>query len=384
MTDSSAGMTDLDGMSDGYKLHVNHGLDMFDQILPLDMVEDKDSLYARVVRDVLAFHHERWDGSGYPNGMIASEIPLSARICAVCSQFETLTTSSFERDKMTTEAAAEETSGRTATYFDPQVVEALNNSIDRINEFFDNGKVAKATVGNSSVRPIEQLYRLMYDYSNHLPYGYDTDIRLNDSELGVVSSKVFIPVAEKSNKINELVKWSVEEACNTIVHLKERNRFSGEFFLFMSVKSLLKKNFAGNLVRIVQKSGVETNEICFVISENIFSFNIDRVSEALSELHDLGFKLAIGGFGSESVNLSTLQRLEVDYIILNSDFVSDILTSVRAKKIVSSVIELGGKLDITIIADGIVNKQQAKELFNMGCNIMCGTYYGRYTAVTVM
>ncbi len=206
LTDQSAGMTDLDGMSDGYKTHVALGLDMFDKAVDISKLEGKDAFYLQTIRDVLAYHHERWDGTGYPNGMIASEIPLAARICAVCSQFETLTTSSFERDKMTTEGAAEDITGRTATYFDPQVVEALNSSIDTINEIFDNGTVAKATVGNNTVRPIEQLYRLVYDYSNHVPYGYDTDIRLNDPELGVVSSRVFIPIAEKSSKINELVK----------------------------------------------------------------------------------------------------------------------------------------------------------------------------------
>ncbi len=384
LTDMSAGNTDLDGLSDGYKSHVTHGVELFDEIGDIPKVDNNSAFRLRVIRDVLSYHHERWDGTGYPHGLIASEIPLAARICAVCNQFETLTTSSFERDKMTTEGAVEEIAGRTATYFDPRVVEALNNSIDKINEVFDNGMVAKATVGNSSVRPIEQLYRLVYDYSNHMPYGYDTDIRLNDNELGVVSSKIFVPIAEKSAKINELVKWSVEEACNTIRHLKGRKRFSGEFFIFLSVKSLLKKNFNDNLARIVRKNDIDPSEICFVISENIFTFNIDRVSEALFELHELGFKLAIGGFGSESVNLSTLQKLEVDYIFLNSAFVADILTSVRARKIVASVIELGSKLDITVIADGVVDKQQAKELFNMGCNIMCGTYYGRYTAVTVI
>lgn len=384
LPDSFDGPTDLDGMTDSYKNHIALGTDIFDQIIDFNQLEGKDLFYWQVLRDVLAFHHERWDGTGYPNGAIALEIPLAARICAVISQFETLTTASFDRDKMTTEAAAEEIAKHAATYFDPEVVDALTKSVDKINEVLENGAVVRATTGSSSVRAIEQLYRPVFDYGNHLPYGYDTDIRLNDPKLGVISSGVFISIAEKSAKINELIKWAVEEACNTILYLKKRHRFTGEFFMFLSVKSLLKKNFSDNVARIVHKCSVETNEICFVISENIFSFHTERVADALFELHELGFKIALGNFGSESINLSALQRLEVDYIFLNPEFVSDVLTSVRAKKIVSSVIELGNKLDITIIADGVVNKEQAKELFNMGCNIMCGSYYGRFTAVTVI
>lgn len=384
LADGFDGPTDLDGMSDSYKDHVKLGLEAFDEAFDLSQLSGKDALMWKTCRDVLAYHHERWDGTGYPNGMISSDIPLSAQICALCNYFETLTTSSQERDKMTSEAAAEEITRRTGTYFDPELVSALNRSVDKINEVLENGTVAKATAGKSSVRAIEQLYRLVYDYGNHMPYGYDTDIRLNDAELGVVSSRIFIPIAERSSKINELVKWSVEEACQTIAHLKKKGRFTGEFFVPLSVKSLLKKNFNTNIAKIVEKNGTDAGEICFVLSENLFSFNIDKAAEALSELHNMGFKLAVGGFGSESVNLAVLQKLELDYLMLNSEFVADILVSAKAKKVVASVIDLGNKLDIIVIADGVVSKQQAKELYAMGCNIMCGTYYGRYTAVSII
>ncbi len=384
LPDAFEGPTDLDGMTDDYKAHVGLGLDVFDNAFNLTELDGKAAFDWQILRDILAFHHERWDGSGYPNGLLATEIPLSARVCAVCNYFENLTTATEDRDKMTTEAAADEISRRSNTYFDPAVVDAFISIIDKINEIFENGTVAKATSGNGSVRAIEQLYRTVYDYGNHLQYGYYTDIRLNDAELGVISSRIFLPIAEKSAKINEIVKWSVEETCHTILYMKQRKRFTGEFFVPLSVKSLLKKNFTDNIARIVDKNGVEASELCLVISENVFSFNLDRIAEALNELHELGFKLAIGGFGSESVNLTALQKLDVDYVILNSEFVSDILVSAKAKKIVASVVDLANKLDLTVIADGVADKQQAKELYAMGCNIMCGPYYGRYTAAAII
>ncbi len=384
LTDSSAGSTDLDGMSDGYKSHVQLGLDLFDKTVPLSELEDSAAFYWQVLRDTIRCHHERWDGTGYPNSLVGGELPLAARICAVCNEFETLTTSSIDRDKMTTEAAAEEITKRSDTYFDPRVVEALNKSIDKINAYLENGTIAKVTSGKASVRSIEQLYRSVFDYSNRVSYGFDTDIRLNDSELGVVASKIFVPVAEKSSKINELVKWSVEEACNTVLHLKKRNRFTGIFFVPMSVKSLLKKNFVSNVARIVAEKGIEPHELCFTIPENMFTLETSRLAEAVNSLRELGFTVAVGGFGSEYSNLSVLQNLEVDYIFLNPEFVTDILTSIRAKKVVASVIDLANKLDIMVIADGVTEKQQAEELFIMGCNLMCGPRFGRYMAVSII
>ncbi len=384
LTDSSAGQTDLDGMSDGYKSHVDLGLELFDSTVDLEQLSESSEFYWHTMRDVLAYHHERWDGTGYPLGTVAGDIPLSARICAVCNEFETLTTASMERDKMTTEAAAEEIAKRSDTYFDPLVVDALNKSVDKINAVLENGTLAKVTVGKTSVRSIEQLYRVINDYANHVSYGYQTDIRLNDSQLGVVKSQVFIPVAEKSSKINELVKWSVEEACDTISSLKKRNRFTGVFFVPMSVKSLLKKNFVENVTRIVNSKGVPAEEICFVVPENMFTFDIHKISEAVDKLRQNGFAVAVGGFGSEYSNLSLLQNLEVDYIFLNPDFVENVLESIRAKKVVESVVKLANKLDIMVVADGVTTKEQAEALYIMGCNLMCGPRFGRFTAVSII
>ncbi len=379
-----SGPTDLDGLSQDFKQHVPLGVKLFDEMFDFAQMEPKDVAQWQVLRDILQFHHEKWDGTGYPDGAKEQNIPLSARICAVCNQLEYLTATSPERDKMTMEGAADEIARRAGKDFDPFVVEALKACVDNINEILENGTVAKASTGDTAVRAIEQLYRVVYDHDNHAPFGYDTDFRLNDIELGVVPGKTVIPVAEKCSKINDIIKWSVEEACNTILLMKKRNRYTGEFFLFLSVKSLLQANFIENVLRIVTKSGVNPQEICFVISENIMSYNVDTLSKSVFKLHDVGFKLAIGNFGGESVNLSVLQKLDVEYIFLNPEFVTDILVSSRAKQIVETVIDLGNKLSITVIADGVVSKQQAKELYTMGCNYMCGSYFGRYIAVNII
>ncbi len=383
LKDAFDGTTDLDGMSDSFKAHVELGLNIFDKAIKPYVLNEEERLYWQVTSDVLRYHHERWDGTGYPGGVVGTDIPLSARICAVCNLLENLTTSNADRDKMTNENAAEEISRYADTYFDPLVIKALNKSVDKINETLENGAVAKATAGNSTVRSIEQLYRPVYNYGDHAQYGFDTDIRLNDVELGVVPSRSFLPIAERSDKINELAKWSLEEACNAISYLKTRRRFSGELFVFLSVKSLTKKNFIDNIHRLVTKLGVEPCEICLRLSENIFSYNIDTVAEAIRALGGLGFKLALGG-GEDMFNLSVLQKLEVDYMFLSPELCADILVSTRAKNIVGSLIELANKLNITVIADGVANRQQAKELYSMGAEIMCGPHYGRFTAVNII
>jgi diguanylate cyclase (GGDEF)-like protein len=69
--------------------------------------------------------HEHWDGSGYPDGLASSEIPLGARIIAVCDSFDAMTSPRPHAEPMTTQAAIRELVRCAGTQFDPEVVDAF-------------------------------------------------------------------------------------------------------------------------------------------------------------------------------------------------------------------------------------------------------------------
>ncbi len=70
-------------------------------------------------------HHERWDGDGYPDGLAGDQIPLPARILAVCDAFDAMTHERPFRRAMTRHAALQEIDLNMGTQFDPRVAEAL-------------------------------------------------------------------------------------------------------------------------------------------------------------------------------------------------------------------------------------------------------------------
>jgi cyclic di-GMP phosphodiesterase len=75
----------------------------------------------RVVRS----HHERWDGSGYPDGRVREEIPLPARIFAVADALDAMTSDRPYRRALPWEHAAEEIAAQSGRQFDPAVVDAF-------------------------------------------------------------------------------------------------------------------------------------------------------------------------------------------------------------------------------------------------------------------
>jgi response regulator RpfG family c-di-GMP phosphodiesterase len=74
---------------------------------------------------VVRSHHERWDGTGYPDGLAAEAIPLGARIFAVADALDAMTNDRPYRDKMSWDRACRELHQGAGTHFDPTVIDAL-------------------------------------------------------------------------------------------------------------------------------------------------------------------------------------------------------------------------------------------------------------------
>jgi putative nucleotidyltransferase with HDIG domain len=76
---------------------------------------------------VIRYHHERWDGSGYPMGLKGDDIPVQARIFAVADVFDALTSSRTYRKKSLPDEAVQYLKEQAGYLFDPAIVEALSN-----------------------------------------------------------------------------------------------------------------------------------------------------------------------------------------------------------------------------------------------------------------
>lgn len=75
--------------------------------------------------DIIRFHHERFDGAGYPGGLAGDDIPLPARIFAVVDAYDALTSDRPYRKAFPSERAVEEIARGSGTHFDPDIVEAF-------------------------------------------------------------------------------------------------------------------------------------------------------------------------------------------------------------------------------------------------------------------
>jgi ribonuclease P protein subunit RPR2 len=84
--------------------------------------------------EVVRSHHERWDGTGYPDGLAGEDIPLAARVFAVADVLDALTTDRPYRPATSLRDAREMIASESGKHFDPRVVEAFNSIDDRVFE----------------------------------------------------------------------------------------------------------------------------------------------------------------------------------------------------------------------------------------------------------
>jgi putative two-component system response regulator len=99
------------------------------------MIEEICPEMPQIYRDVIAFHHEWWNGTGYPGQRGNTEIPVAARITGIADCFDALTHSRPWRNPVTTGKALQQIARLSSLQFDPAVYQALH---DEISEFEDN------------------------------------------------------------------------------------------------------------------------------------------------------------------------------------------------------------------------------------------------------
>lgn len=90
-----------------------------------DILDKSSSALIQLAHSVALYHHERWDGSGYPAGISGDAIPIEARIVAVADVYDALTNKRPYKEAWSVEAAIAEIETQSGKHFDPQVVAAL-------------------------------------------------------------------------------------------------------------------------------------------------------------------------------------------------------------------------------------------------------------------
>lgn len=103
------------------------------------------------IGEIVRSCHERWDGTGYPDGLVGTDIPLAARIVFACDAYNAMTTDRVYRRALSNEQAIAELTGNSEAQFDPQVVAALLEVIEEGEPVVATGDEIRAILSQNGL-----------------------------------------------------------------------------------------------------------------------------------------------------------------------------------------------------------------------------------------
>jgi diguanylate cyclase (GGDEF)-like protein len=209
--------------------------------------------------------------------------------------------------------------------------------------------------------------------------GFEALLRWNHPERGLIPPQQFIPVAEETGLILPLGAWILREACRSLRGWQELDPKWENLFVTvnLSLRQIYNPGLEELIAQVVAESSLEPSHLHLEITENALIEHPAQVTSILLRLKRRGFRVAIDDFGTGYSSLSVLQSLPVDILKMDRLFVAKMNTSEKARKIVASIVGLGHALDHDVIAEGIENERQLRELRILRCHLGQGNYFSK-------
>lgn len=207
--------------------------------------------------------------------------------------------------------------------------------------------------------------------------GVEALIRWNDPDRGLVPPLEFIPFAEETGLILPISHWVLETACRQIVTWQIAGQRPIKMALNLSARQFQDPGFVSQVETILEQTGVDPKWIELEITESMLMENMRDMLPVLHELKALGVSLAIDDFGTGYSSLAYLKEMPIDVLKVDRAFVKDLPHGRNDCAITRTIIVLAQQLDLSVVAEGIEQPEQAQFLTESGCDIGQGFLYSR-------
>ena len=207
--------------------------------------------------------------------------------------------------------------------------------------------------------------------------GMEALVRWQHPELGLIYPDRFIPLAEDSDLIVPLGEWVLRRACEQARIWRDAGLPPIRIAVNLSPRQLQHPHLVSQIRQTLERTGLDPACLELEITESVILEHTDAVIGTLGELRQMGITIAIDDFGTGHSSLSALQRLPVDVVKIDRSFVRDIMTDANDASIVAAVIDMGRKMGLKVIAEGVETEEQMMFLQSRQCDFMQGFYFSK-------
>jgi len=145
----------------------------------------------------------------------------------------------------------------------------------------------------------------------------------------------------------------------------------------ITAQDVERTDFVTFVNRVVREQGILPSQLCLEVTESGLIEDTDNVIASLSELSSAGLKLSIDDFGTGYSTLKQLQHLPVDEMKIDRSFVSGLASNEKNQAMVKSMIDMGARMGLRVVAEGVESYREMRWLQTMGCHEVQGFFISR-------
>ena len=188
---------------------------------------------------------------------------------------------------------------------------------------------------------------------------------------GFIGPDDFIEQADHGGRLKALTKCILRSALTSCRNVFESDP---EFVLSVNVApSLLEDlSFADEVQGVLDEYGVESRNIMLEVTESSEFANDEACANTMQKLRSLGFELSIDDYGTANSTLEYLRKIPATELKIDRRFVANMLVSEADYHMVASTIQLGHRLRMLVVAEGVEDDTTLNTLQSLNCDIIQG------------
>jgi EAL domain-containing protein (putative c-di-GMP-specific phosphodiesterase class I) len=207
--------------------------------------------------------------------------------------------------------------------------------------------------------------------------GFEALLRWDHPLRGTVLPSEFVPVTEETGLIVPLGEWVIREACRQVRDWQERLDKEVPINVNLSARQFQEPHFVETIEQILSETGLPGRLLTLEITESLMMKNPEATAAMLDRLKALDIKVALDDFGTGYSSLSLLHRFPIDTLKIDRSFVARLGTPDRGAETVDTIINLGRKLRMQVVAEGVESAAQQAVLEELGCGFAQGFLFSQ-------
>ncbi|MDI9641323.1 EAL domain-containing protein [Kamptonema cortianum] len=198
-------------------------------------------------------------------------------------------------------------------------------------------------------------YQPIINFNTQSVEGFESLIRWQHPQDGLLMPADFIEIAEESGLIVGITEWILKEATRQVAEWHRVLKSKAPIFVSVNIsrRHLATSNFASSVLKILSEAKLNPSFLHLEVTESGLMANLSSSLASIAELRAAGVKISLDDFGTGLSSLSCIKDLPIDTIKIDRSFVHGLSKSRDSQALIKAVAQISDDLGIDTIAEGI-------------------------------